>query len=177
VLPTVNRGTRAPVKLAARATRLVKCILHAVQPAPPMKLPSTVFALLLLVAPALSAASAADATLARGLETFVASGIEAGVRTWYPDRPELAAATQDELLKATRNLGTLIDTEIVAVQPISKRVTRYYVALYFTRRPLWIRLERYQNEDRSFYLPLKQSTNPDEILPGYLTEFRAQTAP
>ena len=50
-------------------------------------------------------------------------------------------------------------------------MTRYYVAIYFTRCPLWLRVERYQNEDRAFYLPLRFSTNPDEVLPGYITEF------
>ena len=78
---------------------------------------------------------------------------------------------REQLFKITRNLGSIIDTEIVAVQPVSKRVVRYYVAIYFSRCPLWLRAERYQNEDRAFYLPLRISTNPDEILPGYITEF------
>ena len=131
----------------------------------------TLLALLLLVPSAARAAQAPDPLLVEGLQTFVANGIDAGVRTWYPDRPALGAEMRDQLLKATQNLGTIIDSEVVAVQPVSKRVTRYYVALYFTRCPLWLRVERYQNEERAFYLPLRFSTNPDEILPGYVTEF------
>ena len=127
--------------------------------------------MLVLIAPVAHAAQAPDPVLVTGLQTFVTNGVEAGLRVWYSDRPELGAEMRDQLFKATRTLGTIIDTEIVAVQPVSKRVTRYYVAIYFTRCPLWLRVERYQNADRAFYLPLRISTNPDEILPGYITEF------
>jgi hypothetical protein len=127
--------------------------------------------LLVLLTPTLRAAQVADPVLVEGLQNFVSNGIEAGLRTWYSDRPELAAEMRELLLKVTRNLGTIIDTEIVSVQPISKRVTRYYVAIYFTRCPVWLRVERYQNGERAFYLPLRISTNPDEVLPGYVTEF------
>jgi hypothetical protein len=80
---------------------------------------------LLLVVTSLRASTAPDATLTRGLENFLANGVEAGVRSLYPDRPELAVKVKDEMLPATKNLGDVIDTEIVAVQPISKRVTRF----------------------------------------------------
>jgi hypothetical protein len=126
--------------------------------------------LLLVIAP-LRAAQAPDPVLIQGLQTFVSNGIEAGLRVWFSDRPQLGAEMRDQLVKATQNFGSIIDTEIVAVQPVSKRVTRYYVAIYFNRCPLWLRVERYQNGDRAFYLPLRFSTNPDEVLPGYVTEF------
>ena len=130
------------------------------------------FALALVLAPAAArAAQPVDPVLLNGLRTFVSNGIEPGLRVWYADRPELGAEMREELFKAMRNLGSIIDTEVIAVQPVSKRVTRYYVAIYFTRCPLWLRVERYQNEDRAFYLPLRHSTNPDQILPGYITEF------
>jgi hypothetical protein len=137
-----------------------------------MRMLALLFTLLLALAPATTrAAQPVDPVLVNGLRTFVSNGIEPGLRVWYSDRPELGAEMRDQLFKVTRNLGSIIDTEIVAVQPVSKRVTRYYVAIYFTRCPLWLRVERYQNEDRAFYLPLRHSTNPDEILPGYITEF------
>jgi hypothetical protein len=123
------------------------------------------------LAPLARAAQPPDPVLVEGLQNFVSNGIDAGVRVWYSDRPEVGAEMRELLFRTTRNLGTIIDTEIVAVQLISKRVTRYYVAIYFTRCPLWLRVERYQNQDRAFYLPLRVSTNPDEILPGYITEF------
>ena len=135
-----------------------------------MRLSLLVLGVINLLAP-LRAAQTPDPVLLEGLQTFVSNGIEAGLRVWYPDRPQLGAEMQEQLFKATRTLGAIIDTELVAVQPVSKRVTRYYVALYFTRCPLWMRVERYQNQDRAFYLPLRVSTNPDEILPGYITEF------
>src|SRR4051812_24538127 len=85
----------------------------------------------------LRAAPAPDATFANGLDAFVSNGLEAGLRTWYPDRPAAAASANEALLVATRNLGEITGTEVFAVQTVSKRVTRYYVALYFTLAPVW----------------------------------------
>lgn len=117
------------------------------------------------------AATAPDSSLLLGLQTCVSNGLDAGVRMWYADREELGAAMSAKALTASGKLGSLLDYEVIATQVISKRVTRYYVALYFTRGPLWIRVERYDSHEKAFYLPLRCSTNPDEILPGYITEF------
>jgi hypothetical protein len=124
------------------------------------------------VAVPLRAAHTPDPVLLEGLRAGEANGVEAALRTWYSDRPALALEMAEKLRPVIRGLGEVIDTEIVAVQPVSKRVTRYYVAIYFTRCPLWLRVERYANHEKAFYLPLRFSTNPDEILPGYITEFQ-----
>ena len=167
------------VEFCAKTVRLKRfrpvlvsaCVgILTLQPPPVMRALVSLFALAVLTS-ALPAAQAPDPILVEGLQTFSTNGIEAGLRVWYSDRPELGAEMRELLFKSTRNLGSIIDTEIVAVQLVSKRVTRYYVAIYFTRCPLWLRVERYQNQDRAFYLPLRVSTNPDEILPGYITEF------
>jgi hypothetical protein len=136
-----------------------------------MRIVFILFSIGVLLPPAARAAHAPDPVLVDGLQTFVSNGLEAGLRVWYSDRPEVGAEMRELLFKTTRTLGSIIDTEIVAVQPVSKRVTRYYVAIYFTRCPLWLRVERYQNQDRAFYLPLRFSLVADEILPGYLIEF------
>lgn len=127
--------------------------------------------LLFFAAPLARAAQAPDPVLTAGLEATVSNGLDAGLRTWYSNRPWLAQEMKEQLLRITPKLGDIIDTEVVAVQAVSKRVTRYYVAIYFTRCPLWLRVERYANREQAFYLPLRFSTNPDEILPGYITEF------
>ena len=138
---------------------------------PTLRLLTAQLASVLFIAPATHAAITPDPTLINGLNTFESNGIEAGLRVWYADRPHLAEEMREQLFKATRHLGDIIDTEIVAVQAVSKRVTRYYVAIYFTRCPLWLRVERYANHEKAFYLPLRFSTDPDAILPGYITEF------
>lgn len=134
------------------------------------------FSALCLLASAAPAARAAtpqvpDRVLVEGLDAALPNGLEAMLRIWYADRPALALEMRDKLYPLTRTLGTVIDTEIVAIQPVSKRVTRYYVAIYFSRCPVWMRVERYANNETAFYLPLRFSTNPDEIMPGYITEF------
>lgn len=126
----------------------------------------------LAVCPSIRAAQTADPTLIKGLAAWVENGADAGLRTWYSDQPALAFQMKEKLLPAISGLGTVIDSEVVAIQPISQRVTRYYVVVYFTQAPLWMRVERYTSGVTAFYLPLKFSTDPDRILPGYITEFQ-----
>ena len=129
------------------------------------------FVMLALV-PAMRAAPPDDPVLVKGLQAYASNGLEACLWVWYADRPKLAAEIKDKLSAVTRDFGNVIDTEVVAVQPISRRVTRFYVGIYFTRRPLWIRLERYTGSDnKTFFLPLKFSLEADEILPGYIADF------
>jgi hypothetical protein len=128
-------------------------------------------AAVLTLAPALRAAPAPDPVLTNGLQAYVTSGPEACLGIWYAGQPKLVAEINAKISVATKNLGFVIDTEVVAIQTISKRVTRYYVAVNFARRPLWIRIERYMGNDKATYLPLKFSLEPDDILPGYLTDF------
>jgi hypothetical protein len=134
--------------------------------------PSLVLASVLLAfAPVVRGAPAADPVLTKGLQVCLTNGIEACVLTWYADRPKLATETKDKIAGYTKDLGNVIDTEVVTVQPITKRLTRFYVAIYFARRPLWLRVDRYAGSDQSFFLPLKYSIELDDILPGYITEF------
>src|SRR3954465_10567474 len=89
-----------------------------------------------------------DEVLNSGLQAWVSHGSEAGLRTWYSDQPDAVTEVLEKLRPELKRLGDVIDTEVIAVQPVSKRVTRYYVAIYFTTAPLWIRIERYETEKR-----------------------------
>ena len=126
---------------------------------------------LLALAPAAHGAPAADPVLTKGLQVCLTNGVETCVMTWYADRPKLATETKDKIAAYTKDLGNVIDAEVVTVQPITKRLTRFYVAIYFARRPLWLRVDRYTGSDQSFFLPLKYSVELDDILPGYITDF------
>lgn len=117
------------------------------------------------------AASTPDPVLVKGLNAYVANGPEACLAIWYSTQPRLAAEMGAKLAAATKDLGAAFDTDVVAIQTVSRRVTRYYLAVYFPRRPLWIRIERYAGRDQVYYLPLRLSFDPDDILPGYLTDF------
>lgn len=118
------------------------------------------------------AAQPPDEVLITGLQAWVSHGSEAGLRTWYSDQPDTVSELQEKLRPELKRLGDVIDSEVIAVQPISKRITRYYVAIYCANAPLWIRIERYATDKRPLFLPLRFSPNPDEILPSYLTELQ-----
>ena len=127
----------------------------------------------LLATPAVTfAAQTPDPVLLNGLQAWVANGPDAGLRVWYADQPELALELKETLLAGAKSMGQVIDTEVIAIQPVSKRVTRYYVAVNYTNGPLWIRIERYVSDKHPIFLRLRFSSDPDRILPGYLTEFQ-----
>lgn len=131
-----------------------------------MRLTLLFLALTLVSAPAVRAARNLDPVLAEGLHAYIANGPAACLAIWYTSDPHLAAVMGDRLTQATRHLGVAFDAEVVAEHTLSRRVTRYYVAVYFPRRPLWIRIDRYDGPDQAVYLPLKCSLNPDDILPA-----------
>ncbi len=137
--------------------------------------PRTCFLLLvvLTLAPFVRPAQTVDPVLANGLKACETSGLQACFDIWYagrPGHPEMNAELNAKVTAETADLGGVFATEVVAIQTISKRVTRYYVAIYFVRRPLWIRIDRYASRDRAFYLPFKYSFEADEILPISLTD-------
>jgi hypothetical protein len=117
------------------------------------------------------AAQTPDSTLTLGIQTCISNGLESGLRVWYADQPKLGTEMVERINQASAGLGALIDAELVTIQPVSKRVSRYYIALYFARSPLWVRIERYESRDKAYYFPLKCSVQSDDILPGYVTQF------
>jgi hypothetical protein len=137
-----------------------------------MKTPLRWLLILALIASRASSVESPDPVLVSGLQSFQLNGIQAGLNVWYSSQPEVAFAMKEKLIPLTQAMGNVIDTEVVAIQPLSRRVTRYYVAVYFTHGPVWLRLERYASDREAIYLPLKASLDPDRILPGYLTEFQ-----
>jgi len=128
-------------------------------------------AALLLLPPAVRAVPVNDPVLAKTLQICQTSGLETALLNLYADRPVLAAELKEKVSALTRGLGVVIDTEVVATHPIGKRLVRFYVAVYFVRRPLWLRIDRYAGRDDPVFLPPRYSLDPDEILPGYLTEY------
>jgi hypothetical protein len=122
----------------------------------------------LTVTPAF-AATQTDLVLAAGLEAFEVNGISAGVRIWYTDNPRLAADLQAKLQTATKDLGGIVGTEVLASRALSRRVQRYHLVIYFRERPLWVQIDRYTVGPKIFFLPLTFSTVPEEILPEEIT--------
>ena len=118
------------------------------------------------------AAQTPDPVLMNGLKAWIANGSDAGLHVWYADNPELSFSMKEKVRSVVRDMGAAFDTEVIAIQPVSKRVTRYYVAVYYDSGPLWIRIERYVSDKRASYLPVRFSSDPDRILPGYITEFQ-----
>ncbi len=134
--------------------------------------PSLLLAVLVLLLPASTrAVPIDDPELTKALQICRSNGIEACILNLYANRPRLAEELKEKVTTVAKDFGNVIDTEVLATHPVGKRIIRYYVAVYFVRRPLWLRIDRYAGRDEPFFLPLQFSADPDEILPGYLTGF------
>jgi phosphotransferase system glucose/maltose/N-acetylglucosamine-specific IIC component len=112
---------------------------------------------------------AADGTAAfeAGLKAFQANGIDALLNTWYDSKADLdkIAGIRSRFIKITQDLGQVIDTQVFAPHNLGSHVQKLYGAIYFEKRPLWVRAEYYAIAGRSGLLTLEFSLSPDDILP------------
>lgn len=136
----------------------------------PMNLPRRSWFWLVLVfvtlAPAALTAVETDTVLLSGLRACDVNDLRTCIRTWYAHDPKLNEQVQNQLEKVSAGLGDILGTEIVSARDLSKRVRRYYIAVYFDKHPLWLRVDRYNtNGVVQITLPLKYSLAAGEILP------------
>jgi hypothetical protein len=119
-----------------------------------------------------SATADSDPAVSQGLQLYTteSNGLEACLGVWFSDKPKLAEELLGEIGAAAKDLGVVQGAEIVATQRVSQRVARYFIAVYYARRPLWFALERYTTPDKTTTLGLKFSPDEDRILPAYLTD-------
>jgi hypothetical protein len=119
-----------------------------------------------------AAAPDTDPAVTQGLQLYQteSNGLEACLGVWLSDKPKMEEELLGQVGEAVKDLGVVEGAEIVATQRVSQRVERYFIAVYYARRPLWLSLERYALPDKTTTLSLKFSTDEDRILPSYLTD-------
>ena len=102
-----------------------------------------------------------------GLKAFQESGPDALMSTWYSSRDDVdkVAAIRAKLTTMTRNLGSVMDTEIFAPCLLGKNVQRLYGVIYFDKRPLWIRADFYSINGHGGFISIDCSLSHDEIFP------------
>jgi len=105
-------------------------------------------------------------TFRAGLQAFQANGPDALLHTWYSDDEQATIASlKKRLLAITSDLGGVIDTEVFAPKEIGRHVQRLYGAIYFQKRPIWLRAEYYMIEGRGGFISLEFSRDAADILP------------
>jgi hypothetical protein len=105
-------------------------------------------------------------TFRAGLLAFQANGPDALLRTWYSDdEQDKIANLRKRFVAVTSNLGEAVDTEIFAPKEIGRHVQRLYGAIYFQKRPVWLRAEYYTIEGRGGFISLEFSRDASDILP------------
>ncbi|HEX2100811.1 MAG TPA: hypothetical protein VHF69_09115 [Candidatus Synoicihabitans sp.] len=115
-----------------------------------------------------SRGAAADGVSAfqSGLQAFQTNGADALLGIWYPSRNDgEVEQLRRQLLKATHDLGAVLDSQVFAPRDLGRHVQRLYGVIYFEKRPLWLRAEYYSINGRSGFISLEFSVSADEILP------------
>ena len=64
-----------------------------------------------------------------------------------------------------RDLGILLDHEIIARTPITTRLNRFTIALHFENGPLFMSIDAYQSTQRQLYLRPRFSREITDLLP------------
>lgn len=102
-----------------------------------------------------------------GLQAFQSNGADALLSLWYNPREEAdrVAKLRERLIKITQDLGPVLDTQVFAPHDLGTHVQRLYGAIYFQKRPLWIRAEYYSINGRNGFIALDFSLSADDILP------------
>ena len=101
-----------------------------------------------------------------GLQAFQSNGADALLSTWYADDDaDKVARIGERLMKATRNLGPVVDTQVFAPHSLGRHVQKLYGVIYFQKRPLWLRAEYYEISGKGGFISQEFSLVPDDILP------------
>ena len=74
-----------------------------------------------------------------------------------------AASDLDRLI--SRDLGILLDHEVIARTPITTRLSRVTIALHFENGPLFMSIDAYQSAQRSLYLRPRFSRELADLMP------------
>jgi hypothetical protein len=127
------------------------------------------FLLVVLAVPFVGRSQDVTAPLRQAFDNCSTIGISAFAKTLYPDDLAALKNADASLSILTKGLGANFGGEVVLTVDFSSRVKRCYCVLYFERRPLWICVDFYSINGRSFFLPLKASITPEDVLPASLT--------
>lgn len=159
--------SRRPTPLAGKNNPIPRALAGV----SPVEQPHNPMRKLLVLAACLLACRAfcADgvAVFQAGLQAFQESGPDALLSTWYSgaDNADKIAKIRESLTATVRGLGRPIEVEVFAPRDLGSRVQRLYGAIYFEKRPLWLRADYYSVGGRSGFISLEFSIVPDQILP------------
>lgn len=125
----------------------------------------TLFFCLFAISRCFAAVDGVDAFRA-GLVGFQGAGPDALLRSWYGvGNEEKKAELKKRFIAITQDLGEVVDTEVFAPKNLGRHIQRLYGAIYFRKRPLWIRAEYYSIDGQSGFISLEFSRSADDILP------------
>jgi len=106
-------------------------------------------------------------TFEAGLQAYQANGPDALFNAWYNSKADTDKITEirARFTKITQDLGQVVDTQVFVPHNLGSHVQKLYGAIYFEKRPLWLRAEYYSIAGRSGLISLEFSLSPDDILP------------
>ena len=93
------------------------------------------------------------------------NGLTPFAKMLYPGDQKNSQLLVDQLGPLVQSGGEFIGFELLSRRPLTKRVERLVIAIYFENFPVYMRIDYYENTKGRICLPAKFSKEAAEILP------------
>ena len=128
-----------------------------------MKIPAIV--LLLALAVARMPAQNVETDLSFAVSQLVGNGPVPFARALYPVDDDSYRQLADRLTAITRDAGAAIGFEILSRRLIAQKVERIVIALYYEKRPVYLRVDSYSSPKGRIFLPALVSREAIDVIP------------
>lgn len=129
-----------------------------------MKTFTLVLVLLLAVVMRLNAQTG-EVDLNFAFSQMKANGLTPFAKLLYSGDQKNSQLLVDQLGPLVQPAGEFIGFELLSRRPLTKRVERLLIAIYFDNFPVYMRIDYYENTKGRICLPAKFSKDAAEILP------------
>ncbi len=91
-------------------------------------------------------------------------------RALFVSNPTAAQQLETQLGPLVSNGGGYIGYDVLSRKPLTSRIDRYIVAIYYEKYPVFLRIDSYRSSEGRLFLPAIVSLDADKILPAETLE-------
>lgn len=91
-------------------------------------------------------------------------------RALFDPNPGAARQLETQLSPLVANAGGYIGYEVLSHKPLTRRIDRNIVAIYYEKGPVFLRIDSYRSSDQRIFLPAFVSNDADKVLPAEMLE-------
>lgn len=91
-------------------------------------------------------------------------------RALFDPNPAAAHRLETQLTPLVANDGGFIGYEVLSRKPLTSRIDRIVVAIYYEKGPVFLRIDSYRSSEGRIFLPALVSDDADKVLPAETLE-------